>query len=103
MAKKRDKFERLPAFNAPIAEDFRQLVREEREAVERGDTLGLDPYKQYLGLRVLRPSNAPAVWVVAESPVDTAQVSGTILFVASLTIGTAMSMVRFGAEVIANE
>lgn len=102
MAKKRSKFERLPAYNPPIAEDFRQLVREEREAVARGETLGLDPHKQYLGLRVLRPGDVP-VWVVAESPVDVDQVAGEILFVATVTLGTAMSMVRYGAEVIGNE
>lgn len=94
------RFKRLEPYLAPISDTFRSMLDKEREAIRAGETAGLDPDKQYVAVRVGRAKQLP-IWVVCESPVDPEQIEGVILFVADVTLGTAIEMVKNGAEVLA--
>lgn len=92
------RFKKLPAYIPPPSYSFHKLIDDEREAIARGETEGLDPTEQYVAMRVGREKQMP-VWVVARSPVDATGIDGVVLFVAAVTLGTAIEMVRNGAEV----
>lgn len=93
-----NRFKRLPPYIPPPSYTFHTMLDQEREAIARGETEGLDPTRQYIALRVGREKQMP-VWVVAESPCNTEEIDGVVLFVAAVTLGTAIEMVKNGAEI----
>lgn len=99
MARKK---KRLPPYHPPTSFTFREVLQDERAAIAAGDTEGLDPAKEYLAVRVGRKKQMP-IWIVAESPVEAERVDGVILFAAAITLGSAIYMVKQGAEVVTHE
>lgn len=93
------KFKRLPTYIPPPSRIFDDLLQAERAAIAEGDTAGLDPDKSYLAVRVGREKQLP-VWVICTSPLDATRIEGAVLFVASITLGSAIYLVKQGAEVL---
>lgn len=93
----RKKSHRLPVYVPPPSRLFDELLEAERAAIASGDHAGLDPDKQYLAIRVGRPKQMP-VWVIGASPLDASLIDGVVLFVASITFGSAVYLVQHGAE-----
>lgn len=99
MAWEGKRFKRIKPYIAPISDTFRKMLADEREAILSGNTAGLDPHKHYVAARVGREKQMP-VWIVAEAPLDPTAIDGVILFVTDVTIGTAIELVKNGAELL---
>lgn len=86
-------------YHPPPSKLHQELLDAERQWIDTGDTCGLDAGREYLAVRVSR-ENKPPVWVICPDPLDAGLLDGTVLFVARVTLGSAIYMVKHGAEVL---
>ncbi|WP_241473786.1 hypothetical protein [Mycolicibacterium neoaurum] len=91
---------RHPGIEAMATDDIEALI-EHQDDGEPSDLCGLDRSKLYVAVRIIRKGKPE--WVVAVSPYRPAYfvVRGDeVMFVAGITLSTAVSLVKSGVEVV---
>lgn len=97
---KRPKHKRLEPYIPPTSAALNRAMEDEAAAIARGETEGLDPTKVYLAVRAVKDKSL--VWVIVESPYQPKSLEDSeyrVMFVANVTLATAVYLVKAGAEV----